>query len=138
MCEQADGAGDVVDTRPGFDHPLDGGDPRRGNQDHANGQRDQWLRHAHRSSTVGHRREPVKPEQLLEDPDLGPAAFELLHEIANERLMHAGALCASQQPERESRSGHGYPSWTGMPRQSTVSAFFAALTSRNPDVVIAK
>src|SRR5258707_10053270 len=138
VSEQAESPRQEVETKPCFKDTADRGDQCPACQPCTQGQCDHRRSETRVLACVHSERQPVQPDQLLAEPPSGSAAGDLFQQITYERLSRPRGFGASQEPQRKSGADHVHPSWTGMPRHSTVSAFFAALTSRNPAVVIEK
>jgi hypothetical protein len=87
---------------------------------------------------VVYRGQSTQGKNLLPYPEPRAAQTNFFDQIANEGLSGALGIEPFKQPQREEGTGHGYPSCRGIPLHRSVSAFFAALTSRLPAVVMAK
>lgn len=129
--EQAEQAREQVHTRPGLDHSAWRRERNAAEQEHAEHERDQLRGDARLPPHARDERKSTQSDRLPPDPPSRPAAGDLLQHIADEGRAGTRSLCAGQHPERKPRTGHLHPSFTGIPRQSTVSAFLAALTSRD-------
>jgi hypothetical protein len=119
--EQAEGSRNQVKPEPRFHHAADRSD-RDSTEQHG---RQRGGNHRWRESSVlasmRRKRQPVQSDQLLAQPPSGSAEGDLFQQVADERLSRTIGVGASQEP-----------------RHRTVSARFAALTSRSPAVVIEK
>ena len=129
---------EFVEGEPDFQHFAQRGDRHPAEESYTKHHRDETRSHPRVTLRVGEERKRRQAYQLLPCPESRAATGDLFEQIAHESLPGTGAADPSQEPESESRVSHVHPSWTGIPRHSTVSAFFAALTSRNPVVVIEK
>src|ERR1700730_3826362 len=136
--EQAEGSREEVEAEPRFKHAANRGDRHPAKQHYTQRDCDHAWRKTRVMARMRSERQPVQSDHLLAEPPSGSAAGNLFQHIAYERLSRTGGVGASQEPQRKSGTDHVHPSWTGMPRHSTVSAFFAALTSRSPAAVIEK